>query len=74
MTPPAYTDLPEYWQEHIKHLRQDRAKLRRMEKLTDLPLGWQRTIKQLRSDCKTYRLHLRAAEQRIAKLEAGRNA
>lgn len=39
-----------------------------------LPRSWQRDIRQLRQDCKTYRLRLRAAEERIAELEAGRSA
>jgi hypothetical protein len=35
-----------------------------------LPPWWRREVKQLRRDCKSYRLRLRAAEQRIAELEA----
>ncbi|WP_167540958.1 hypothetical protein [Rhodococcus jostii] len=38
-----------------------------------LPASWRREIRILRTDCKMYRLRLRAAEQRIAELEASRN-
>jgi hypothetical protein len=35
-----------------------------------LPKSWQRRVRQLRRDCRTLRLRLRAAEARIAELEA----
>lgn len=63
MTHPPLTSLPEHWQEHIKHLRQDRAKLRRLETITDLPLYWQKKIKKLQAEAiqlRTERCALRA--------------
>ncbi|MCV7150686.1 hypothetical protein [Mycolicibacterium pyrenivorans] len=59
MSHPPLTDLPEHWQEHIKHLRQDRAKLRdengRMKAqlhLADqgLPSSWQKKLRKLRDE------------------------
>ncbi|MFA5707392.1 hypothetical protein [Mycolicibacterium sp.] len=80
MTHPPLTSLPEHWQEHIKHLRQDRAELRRENghlkdrlKLADqgLPPSWAKKLRKLRDE----NVQLRQERNAIrAELEALRNA
>ncbi|ORB67682.1 hypothetical protein [Mycolicibacterium tusciae] len=63
---PPLTELPEHWQEHIKHLRRDRAKLRRLETITDLPPFWQQKIKKLQSEAKQLRQERNALRAELA--------
>lgn len=59
MSHPPLASLPEHWQEHIKHLRQDRARLRdengRMNaqlRLSDqgMPPSWIKKLRKLRDE------------------------
>ena len=70
MTHPPLTDIPEHWQEHVKHLRRDRAKLRRLETIADLPLYWQQRIKKLQDEAKQLRRERNAAREELAALRA----
>jgi hypothetical protein len=68
---PPLTELPEYWQEHIKNLRRDRARLRRLDKVTDLPLFWQQKIKKLQGEAQQLRQERNAARAELGALRNG---
>lgn len=59
------SELPAYWQEHIRHLRTDRARLR--EGLDTSP-----EIRRLRKDCARYRVERNEARAELEALRAER--
>jgi predicted nucleic acid-binding Zn-ribbon protein len=63
------TELPNYWQQHIQHLRQERAKLR--SGLASPKAG--RIIRGLRHDLAKMRIQRNEARAELAALRAERS-
>jgi ribosomal protein L19E len=75
MSHPPLASLDEHWQEHVKHLRQDRAKLRdenrRLQaklQLSDqgLPPSWIKKLRKLRDENVQLRKERNAAREELA--------
>lgn len=79
MSHPPLVSLPEHWQEHVKHLRQDRAKLRDENRLLrarlpladqGLPPSWQKKLRKLRDENVQLRKERNAARAALLTLDA----
>lgn len=66
----TFYELPEFWQEKVHSLKAENQNLRRRLKIASDPGESRDKLKDLVSESRNLRSRLRAAEARIAELEA----
>lgn len=73
--PNTFSQLPLSWQSTVKELREEcKTYRRRLYDANSDNRRLRRRIAEVRNEAEDYRVRLRAAERRIAELEAGNRA